>query len=156
MAITVRTFDPRETDEVVALWHAAGLTRPWNDPHRDIARKLAEQPELFLVAVEDEDDGDENAGGRPDRAGRLVGTVMAGSDGHRGWMYYLAVAEDRRREGVGRHLVVTAEALLLAAGCPKVQLMVRTDNAEAAGFYDRLGYERAEVVVLGRRLDADG
>lgn len=147
MAITVRTFDPRETDVVVALWHATGLTRPWNDPHRDIARKLAEQPELFLVAV----DGDDAA----DPDGRLVGTVMAGSDGHRGWMYYLAVAEDRRGEGIARRLVVAAEALLLAAGCPKVQLMVRGDNAAAAGFYDRLGYERQDVVVLGRRLDAD-
>ncbi|WP_243076754.1 GNAT family acetyltransferase [Microbacterium sp. SS28] len=141
MTIAVRPFRVAETEAVVALWHAAGLTRPWNDPHLDIERKLAVQPELFLVAA----DGDD-----------VVGTVMAGYDGHRGWLYYLATAADRRGEGIARTLVADAEARLLAMGCPKVQLMVRPDNEAARGFYDALGYEPFETWATGRRLIADG
>ncbi|WP_345802125.1 GNAT family acetyltransferase [Microbacterium sp. AZCO] len=138
--ITVRPFEVGETDAVVALWHAAGLTRPWNDPHRDIERKLAVQPELFLVAVDDDD---------------LVGTVMAGYDGHRGWLYYLATAPERRGEGIARRLVVEAEERLLAMGCPKAQLMVRPDNAGARGLYNALGYEPFETWATGKRLIPD-
>lgn len=138
MSIRIRTFDRSDTEAVVALWEAAGLTRPWNDPHHDIERKLAVQPELFLVAV----DRDE-----------LVGSVMAGYDGHRGWLYYLASA--RSREGIGRALVAAAEERLVRMGCPKVQLMVRPDNEAAHGFYDALGYEPFEIWTTGKRLIAD-
>lgn len=138
MSIGIRVFRRDDADAVVALWQAAGLTRPWNDPSRDIERKLAVQPELFLVAV----DRDE-----------IVGTVMAGYDGHRGWMYYLASA--RAGEGIGRALVAEVEERLRAMGCPKVQLMVRTDNEVARGFYDALGYEVFEVWTTGERLIAD-
>ncbi|MEV7693950.1 GNAT family acetyltransferase [Microbacterium sp. NPDC089189] len=140
MTWEIRAFRAAETDAVVALWHAAGLTRPWNDPHRDIERKLSVQPELFLVAV---------------HAGEIIGTVMAGYDGHRGWLYYLAVDPARTGEGIGRALVAEAERLLLAMGCPKVQLMVRPDNAGARGFYEALGYERFETWNTGKRLIAD-
>ena len=126
-----------DTDPVVALWHPAGLTRPWNDPHRDIERKLQMQPELFLVAA----DGD-----------LVIGTVMAGYDGHRGWLYYLASAPDRRGEGVARALVAEAESRLLAMGCPKVQLMVRPENEAARGFYAALGYEPFHTWATGKRL----
>jgi len=139
--IDVRPFRIDETDAVVALWHAVGLTRPWNDPHLDIERKLAVQPELFLVA---------------DEGGVVVGTVMAGYDGHRGWLYYLASAPDRRGEGIARTLVAEAEARLRAMGCPKVQLMVRPENEAARGFYDALGYEPFETWSTGKRLIADG
>ena len=139
--IDVRPFRIDETDAVVALWHAVGLTRPWNDPHLDIERKLAVQPELFLVA---------------DEGGVVVGTVMAGYDGHRGWLYYLASAPDRRGEGIARTLVADAEARLRAMGCPKVQLMVRPENEAARGFYDALGYEPFETWSTGKRLIADG
>ena len=138
--IDVRPFRIDETDAVVALWHAVGLTRPWNDPHLDIERKLAVQPELFLVA---------------DEGGLVVGTVMAGYDGHRGWLYYLASAPDRRGEGIARTLVAEAEARLRAMGCPKVQLMVRPENEAARGFYDALGYEPFETWSTGKRLIAD-
>lgn len=141
MTVRVRAFDLADEEAVVALWEAAGLTRPWNDPRADIRRKLTVQPELFLVAV----DGTE-----------VIGTVMAGYDGHRGWLYYLAAAESRRGQGVGRALVAEAERLLLALGCPKVQLMVRPDNAGARGFYDALGYEPFETWATGRRLIVDG
>jgi len=138
--VTIRGFDEHDTDAVVALWESAGLTRPWNDPRKDIARKLAVQPELFLVA----EDG-----------AQVVGSVMAGYDGHRGWLYYLASDPGRRGEGIGRDLVAAAEERLLAMGCPKVQLMVRPDNAAARDFYDALGYEPFDTWSTGKRLIAD-
>ena len=105
------------------------------------------QPELFLVAgiaaLESAD------------AERIIGSVMAGYDGHRGWLYYLATADDHRGQGIGRALVAEAERLLLAMGCPKVQLMVRGGNDDVLGFYDRLGYERFTVSNTGKRLIAD-
>lgn len=132
---------PRERcAAAIALWHAAGLTRPWNDPDADLSRALDGPSSTVLAAVVD-----------PGAGERLVGTVMVGHDGHRGWLYYLAVAEDHRRRGVGGALVAAAEQWL-AAHVPKVQLMVRDDNAAAAGFYERLGYARQDTVVLGRRL----
>ena len=136
----IRVFEENDTDPVVALWESAGLTRPWNDPRKDIARKLAVQPELFLVA----EDG-----------AQVVGSVMAGYDGHRGWLYYLASDPGRRGEGIGRDLVAAAEERLLAMGCPKVQLMVRPDNAAARDFYDALGYEPFDTWSTGKRLIAD-
>lgn len=139
----VRPFRRDDTDGVVALWAEAGLTRPWNDPRLDIERKLSVQPELFLV-VED-----------PSMPGVPVGSVMAGYDGHRGWLYYLATAVSHRGRGVARALVHDAEALLLDMGCPKVQLMVREGNEGVLGFYDSLGYERFAVANTGKRLIAD-
>jgi len=143
MSVSIRVFAPDDTDAVVALWEAAGLTRPWNDPRADIARKLTVQPELFLVAVD------------ADEPGSLAGSVMAGYDGHRGWLYYLATASHRRGEGIARRLVEAAEERLLAMGCPKVQLMVRPENTAARGFYDALGYEPFETWATGKRLIAD-
>ncbi|MFC8682957.1 GNAT family acetyltransferase [Microbacterium ureisolvens] len=140
MSIVVRPFDLADTESVVSLWQTAGLTRPWNNPYQDISRKLSVQPELFLVAVDER---------------LVVGSVMAGYDGHRGWLYYLASAPDRRGEGIGRKLVAEAEERLLAMGCPKVQLMVRPENGVARGFYDSLGYEPFETWNTGKRLIAD-
>ncbi|PCE13533.1 hypothetical protein AUC47_06875 [Microbacterium sp. SZ1] len=145
MAWEIRAFDPRDTEAVVALWEEAGLTRPWNDPRRDIERKLQVQPELFLVAFDD-GDGTES---------RIVGTVMAGYDGHRGWLYYLATALTHRKRGVARAVVEEAERLLLAMGCPKIQLMVREGNESVLAFYDSLGYERFSVSNTGKRLIVD-
>jgi ribosomal protein S18 acetylase RimI-like enzyme len=140
MTVEIRSFAIGDTEAVVGLWETAGLTRPWNDPRKDIERKLTVQPELFLVAA----DGDQ-----------VVGSVMAGYDGHRGWLYYLATAPGRRGEGIGRRLVEAAENALVALGCPKVQLMVRPDNASARGFYDALGYESFDIWSTGKRLIAD-
>ncbi|SFS01725.1 Ribosomal protein S18 acetylase RimI [Microbacterium sp. cf046] len=137
---SIRAFALRDTESVIALWQATGLTRSWNNPHLDIQRKLTVQPELFLVAV----DADE-----------IVGTVMAGYDGHRGWLYYLAADPMRRGQGIGRKLVGAAEELLLELGCPKVQLMVRPDNDDVLGFYDSLGYERFSTTTTGKRLVVD-
>ncbi|MDD7962310.1 GNAT family acetyltransferase [Microbacterium thalli] len=147
MTIVLRGYAPGDEDAVVALWHETGLTRPWNDPRADIMRKLTVQPELFLVAVEQPVDG---------TAETLVGTVMAGYDGHRGWLYYLASAPSHRGLGVGRMLVTEAERLLEAMGCPKVQLMVRPENEAVRGFYDELGYEPFTAWTAGKRLIVDG
>ncbi|UYO98375.1 GNAT family acetyltransferase [Microbacterium sp. M28] len=137
---TIRPFEGPDSEAVVALWQEAGLVRPWNDPYADIERKVAVQPELFLVA--------EDADG-------IVGSVMAGYDGHRGWIYYLASAAHRRGEGIGRALLAEAEQRLLSMGCPKVQLMVRRENDEVMAFYDQVGYERFDVSLTGKRLISD-
>lgn len=126
-----------DADQIVALWHACGLTRPWNDPAADFALALRTQAATVLVAR--------------DRA-EVAGSVMVGFDGHRGWIYYLAVDPAQRRGGLGRALMAAAEAWLKARGCPKIQLMVREDNDAALGFYQALGMERQAVVTLGRFL----
>lgn len=136
----IRPFREADADAVVALWDAAGLLRPWNDPHRDIARKLAVEDDLFLVAEED---------------GVIVGSAMAGYDGHRGWVNYLAVRPDHRRRGVGRALMGEAERRLRTHGCPKVNVQVRGGDADAVAFYRSLGYRTDDVVSLGRRLIPD-
>lgn len=136
----VRPFVDADEDAVVAVWESAGLTRPWNDPHRDIARKKQVQRDLFLVAED---------------AGAVIGTAMAGYDGHRGWVYYLAVAPDRQGDGLGRALMAEAERRLLALGCPKVNVQIRSGNDAVAGFYDRLGYAPDGVTGLGKRLILD-
>lgn len=146
MSWAVRAFERADTESVVALWTEAGLTRPWNDPRLDIERKLRVQPELFLVAEDTSGDVDGTA---------IVGTVMAGYDGHRGWIYYLASAESHRHRGIARALVREAERLLEAMGCPKVQLMVREGNDGVLAFYDALDYERFSVTNLGKRLIVD-
>lgn len=147
MEWTVRAFEDADTEAVVALWEEAGLTRPWNDPRLDIERKQAVQPELFLVAALPASDGADQ--------GAVVGSVMAGYDGHRGWLYYLATAHSLRGRGVARSLVEAAEVLLAEMGCPKVQLMVREGNEAVLGFYDALGYERFSVSQTGKRLVVD-
>jgi ribosomal protein S18 acetylase RimI-like enzyme len=148
VTVHLRPFADADEDAVVALWEAAGLTRPWNDPHRDIERKKRVQRELFLVA----EDPSSIAGGG---AGGIVGSAMAGYDGHRGWVYYLAVAPDRRGSGLGRLLMMEVEAQLLALGCPKVNVQIRSGNEAVGAFYDRLGYTPDGATGLGKRLVPD-
>ena len=125
---------------LVALWRACGLVRAWNDPHKDIRRKLTVQPELFLVGTIGE---------------RLVASVMAGFDGHRGWVNYLAVDPAHRKAGLGRELMEKVEHELKALGCPKLNLQVRASNHEVLAFYRRLGYAQDNAVSLGKRLIPD-
>jgi ribosomal protein S18 acetylase RimI-like enzyme len=136
----IRPFRVDDTDAVVELWTASGLVRPWNDPRRDIERKLTEQPDLFLVGEID---------------GTIVATAMAGYDGHRGWLHYLAVDPSRRREGLGRAIIAEVERLLIAKGCPKLNLQVRSDNVAVLGFYRGLGYGEDQVMSMGKRLILD-
>lgn len=136
----IRAYQPADESAVIALWEACGLTRPWNDPRKDIARKLTEQAELFLVGVEGE---------------KLIATAMVGFDGHRGWVYYLAVDPAFQRLSYGKQLMQEAEQLLIARGCPKINLLVRSSNTRVLQFYAELGYTQDDVVSLGRRLIAD-
>ena len=138
---TVRRYRPADRDRVVALWRACGLTRPWNDPADDIARCLASREAALLVGC---DDGAAEA--------PPVATVMVGQDGHRGWLYYLAVAPELRKQGLGRRMVAEAEAGLAARGVPKVMLMVREDNTAVVDFYRRRGYGVEPRVILSRWL----
>ena len=137
--LAIRPYAEADEAAVIALWHACGLVVPWNDPARDIAAKLRVQRHLFLVGTVAE---------------QLVGSVMAGFEGHRGWINYLAVEPAWRRHGFGRRLMARAEELLRQEGCPKVNLLVRQTNAEVIAFYERLGFKVEPVVCLGRRLAA--
>lgn len=136
----IRTFSESDRTAVIELWQACGLTRPWNDPDLDITRKLQVQPELFLVG---------------EIQGKLIASVMAGYDGHRGSVFYLAVSPDHQGKGSGKRLMAQIEHLLVSMGCPKLNIVVRTDNEQVLKFYDRLGYGRDDVVSLGKRLIPD-
>ena len=138
--LTIRPFAIADSEEVIAIWQACGLTVPWNDPHKDIARKMEVNPELFLVAEVD---------------GRIAGTVMRGYEGHRGWINYLAVAPDFQRQRIGVALMQEVEAKLQALGCPKINLQVRTNNRAVIQFYGQIGYHIDDVISLGKRLIKD-
>ncbi len=147
-----------DVEAVVALWRECGLTRPWNDPYRDLADARLGETSTVLVGRATRDlptvapDGASEAPGVA--AGELVATAMAGVDGHRGWLYYVAVDPRVQGRGAGRATVVTAEAWLAAQGARAVRLMVRATNDAVRGFYERLGYADQECVVLGRPLGA--
>ncbi|CAN5116359.1 GNAT family acetyltransferase [soil metagenome] len=134
----VRPATAADAEAVIALWTVCGLTRPWNDPGADFDLALKTTSATVLVAV---------------AADGMAGAVMVGFDGHRGWVYYLAVDPAARRGGLGRALMQAAEVWLVEQGAPKLQLMVRADNAEALAFHEALGLEVQPVTVLGRRLD---
>ncbi len=136
----IRLFSEADQEAVLSLWATCGLIRPWNDPVKDIQRKLGFQPNTFLVGLVDD---------------RIVGSLMAGYDGHRGWFNYLAVAPLYRQLGYGRLLVQYAENLLRQAGCPKVNVQIRCENRPVAAFYRSLNYETDDVLSLGKRLLQD-
>lgn len=136
----IREFQPTDQEAVIALWIRCGLTRPWNNPHADIERKLAVAPDLFLVGEID---------------GSIVASVMGGYEGHRGWINYLAVDPSMQRRGLGRQMMEAAEARLQARGCPKINLQVRDTNEQATGFYRAIGYAVDPVVSFGKRLIVD-
>jgi ribosomal protein S18 acetylase RimI-like enzyme len=136
----IRAFHHSDEPAVIELWEKCELVRPWNDPRQDIRRKLAVDPELFLVGLVDD---------------KLMATVMAGYEGHRGWINYLAVSPEHRRQGCARQIMAEAEKLLRDRGCPKINLQVRTGNRAVIEFYRRIGYAVDEVVSLGKRLEHD-
>lgn len=127
-----------EEGALIALWRECGLTRPWNPPQGDIALLRRSGHGEILLALDGE---------------AVVGSVMVGHDGHRGWVYYLAVAPEHRRGGIGARLMRAAEEWLAARGIRKLELMVRNGNAEVVGFYGRLGYAPEPVTVMSRWLD---
>jgi ribosomal protein S18 acetylase RimI-like enzyme len=133
----IREFEPADEPAVAGLWHECGLAHAGNDPHEDILRKSRVAPELFLVGTID---------------GHVVATVMAGYEGHRGWINYLGVQAELRKQGVGRRMMQAAEDRLQALGCPKINLLVRCSNRAVQGFYERLGFCCEEVIFMGKRL----
>lgn len=142
--MNIRPFRMADTEAVVALWQACELLRPWNDPYKDILRKLSVNPELFLV------------GEVPDTHGHeLVASAMFGYEGHRGWLNYLAVAPAWRRQGFAAQLLLRGEHFLRVRGCPKINLLVRSGNAEVLAMYENLGYTQDHSVSLGKRLIPD-
>ena len=138
--LAIRPFHPTDETALIALWHACGLTRPWNDPRKDIARKMTVQSDLFLVGVLD---------------GEIVATLMGGYDGHRGWINYLAVSPAYRRHRFATALMRAVERKLLEMGCPKINLLIRSDNIAVKRFYDSLGFQVDAVVSMGKRLIPD-
>jgi ribosomal protein S18 acetylase RimI-like enzyme len=139
-AIEIRAYDEADQAEVIALWSACGLVVPWNDPAKDIGRKLLVDRDLFLVGLV---------------AGRIVASVMGGYEGHRGWINYLAVAPELRRKGYGRQIMEEVERRIAAKGAPKINLQVRTSNTAVIAFYEALGYNIDDVVGMGKRLVSD-
>jgi len=136
----IRAFQPSDEPAVVLLWQKCDLLRPWNDPRKDILQKLEVQPEMFIVGFSN---------------GELVSTAMAGYEGHRGWVNYLAVVPEHQGKGFGRAIMAEAEKLLKEAGCPKVNIQVREANTSAIEFYQRIGYRIDDVVSLGKRIERD-
>lgn len=136
----IRAFKESDRKSVIALWTACGLPRPWNDPNKDISRKLSVQPELFFV-------GEIN--------GNVIASAMAGYDGHRGHVFYLAVLPEYQRRGYGRLLMGKVEESLRSMGCPKLNIVVRGSNDKVLAFYGSLGYNVDDVVSIGKRLIPD-
>ncbi len=138
----VRPYDEKDEEDVVSLWREVFPDAPWwNDPELDIQRKLAFQRELFLVAEVE---------------GRVVGTAMGGYDGHRGWVYYVAVEPGMRRRGTGTALMRALEERLSALGCRKLNLQVRASNATVVGFYTSVGYTEQDLISMGKLLATTG
>ena len=136
----VRPFQTEDEASVVSLWQLCELTVPWNNPYKDIARKLKVQPELFLVGMLDS---------------LLIATVMGGYDGHRGWINYLAVHPDFQGQGYAQQVMENVESELRKRGCPKINLQIRSGNARVMAFYQKLGFTDDQALSMGKRLEED-
>ncbi len=136
----IRGFDIQDEEEVIALWKECKLVVAWNDPKKDIQRKLKVNPELFLVGMIEHE---------------VVATIMGGYEGHRGWVNYLAVSPSHQRKGYGRQMMDQLEAKLRELGCPKINLQIRETNAPVIAFYKSIGYAVDNVISMGKRLQSD-
>jgi ribosomal protein S18 acetylase RimI-like enzyme len=136
----IREYQESDQQAVIALWHDCALVVPWNDPAKDIARKLQVNRDLFLVGLDEH---------------RIVATAMGGYDGHRGWVNYLAVRPMAQRRGYGRELMKALESRMRILGCPKINLQIRSGNRAILAFYGALGYTADDVISLGKRLEND-
>ncbi|HEY4722890.1 MAG TPA: GNAT family acetyltransferase [Anaerolineae bacterium] len=140
MKTAIRPFTLSDKEAVVEVWRACGLTHPNNDPHKDIARKMKVDSEMFLVC---------------EIGGKIIGTVMVGYEGHRGWINYLGVLPGYQGQGLGRELMARAEAMLVERGCAKINLQIRATNTRVIQFYEGIGFKVDEVVSMGRRLETE-
>ena len=136
----IRRIRNGEEEAVAGLWRVCGLTQPWNDPYDDIgSARTNVSSEIFLAIT--------------NNGGEIAGSVMAGYDGHRGWVYYVAVAPEYRAQRLGKRLMHHAESWLRELGARKVMLMIREDNEEVRRFYERLGYGIEKRTVMSCWLD---
>jgi hypothetical protein len=134
----IRSYSHADQESVIKLWKTVFPDAPaHNDPDANIRSKLDIQPELFFLAKSD---------------GQIIGTAMSGFDGHRGWVYYVAVHPEYRRRGIGTALMKRVEESLSEIGCPKLNLQIRADNAEVQSFYESLGYRVEDRISMGKRL----
>ena len=136
----IRNYNPNDHNQVIDLWQVCGLTVPQNDPRKDIERKMKVDPDLFLVG---------------ELSGKIIATVMGGYEGHRGWINYLAVSPEYRKNGHGRKIMESVEVRLKKKGCPKINLQVREANTDVINFYKSLGYGNDNVIGLGKRIEKD-
>ena len=137
-ALSIAPIGDANVADVIALWQACGLTRPWNDPAADIALARRGPNSAILIGRD---------------GGAMIATAMVGHDGHRGWVYYVAVDPARREKGFGRAIMNAAEDWLRQAGVAKLQLMVRRENARAGAFYQSIGYAESQTIVFAKWLD---
>jgi len=135
--LAIRSFQVSDEPDVIDLWHRCNLVVPQNDPKKDIEMKLQVQPELFFVGV---------------ISNRIVSTIMSGYDGHRGWIYYLAVDPDFQKNGIGHRMVEEVESKLRKLGCSKINLQVRNSNKSVIAFYEHIGFLDDDVLGMGKRL----
>lgn len=136
--IRFRSATPADRSDVTALWEVCGLTRPWNDANADFGMALDGPASAILVG---------------EMSKKIVASVMVGHDGHRGAVYYVSISPDIQKAGLGRALMGEAEAWLKARNVPKMNLIVRSDNKQAIGFYEAIGYSVEPNVQLGKRLE---
>lgn len=134
----IEPIRPEWRSAAIELWETVGLTRPWNDARADLERALSSPAATVLASVQ---------------ADRLISTAMVGHDGHRGWVYYLAVSPEARGQGHGRAMMTACEVWLQRRQIPKLNLMIRGGNASVQGFYRAIGYQAEDRVVMSRRLD---
>ena len=140
MNILIKSYRESDKQDIIQLWKECGLIVPWNNPQRDIERKVSTQPELFLVgSINDE----------------IIATAMVGYDGHRGWVYYLAVLPKYQKYGFGKQMMNSAEGYLKKMGCPKINIMVRDTNLDVINFYESVGYKTEAITTFGKRLIPD-
>jgi len=136
----IKPYSQEHEKAVIALWQRCNLVRPQNNPKKDIERKMKVDPELFLVGIIDN---------------KVVAAAMGGYDGHRGSVYYLSVDPAHQKKGLGRQIMAALEEKLLARGCPKLNLMFKTDNGKVESFYEKIGYQRDACIEMGKRLIPD-
>ena len=139
-SLLIKPFKQGDEKALVSLWKMCKLTVPWNNPYKDIARKLKVQPELFLVGYLED---------------KLIASVMAGYDGHRGWINYFAVHPDFQAIGYGKHLMDNVENRLRELGCPKINLQIREENDKVFSYYQKLGFVEEKRINMGKRIEND-